>query len=102
MGLAVTYPVNIIATVTRRKKVGPPGNSYLESTNAAMDAIIRCPTVPTAVMSTVLNRYLEKVTQDFPMVTNRSEKLSVVGFFGSMVGGNRNNSSSGFSALPTE
>ena len=66
-----------------------------------MDATSRCPKVPIKVMNTVLNRYLVKVTQDFPMVTNRSEKLSSVGCFGRIVGGNLNSSSSGFSALPT-
>ena len=52
--------------------------------------MIRCPKVPTNVINTVLNRYLEKVTQLFPIVTNRSEKLSDVGCFGHTVGGKRN------------
>ena len=63
--------------------------------------MIRCPAVPTKVMNTVLNRYRENVTQDLPIVTKRSEKLSIVGCFAKIVGGNRNSSSRGFSALLT-
>ena len=66
-----------------------------------MEAIIRCPAVPTTVMNAVLNMYLEKVTQDFPIVTNRSEKLSMVGFWANIFGGNMNSSSRGFRALLT-
>ena len=46
----------------------------------------------------MINRYLEKETQDLPIVTNRSEKLSSVGCWGNTVGGNLNSSSRGFKA----
>ena len=78
-----------------------PGNSYFARTNAPMDAIIRCPAVPTTVINTVLNMYLEKVTHDFPIVTNKSWKLSIVGFCANTFGGNKNSSSNGFKALLT-
>ena len=84
------------------KNVFEPGNSYFAITKAPMDAIIRCPAVPTTVINTVLNMYLEKGTHDFPMVTNKSEKLSSVGFKAHTVGGTFNNSSNGFNALLME
>ena len=71
--------MNIRATVASLKNALPPGKSYFESTKAAIDAMIRCPAVPAAVISTVLKIYLEKVTVDLPIFTIRSAKLSVVG-----------------------
>ena len=83
--------------MTTAKNVLPPGKSYFASTNAAIDAISRCPAVPTNVIITVFSRYLLKGTQLCPMVTNRSEKLSNVACRGNSVGGKRNSSSSGLS-----
>ena len=99
--MPVTYPENIRQVVTMPKNIFPPGKSYFARTKAAMLAITRWPKVPTAVISTVLIRYRLKGTQLCPMVTNRSEKLSVVGCCGHTGGGNRNSSSSGFREDPT-
>ena len=91
----------MMATVTILKNNLPPGKSYFARTNAPMDAISRWPAVPANVIKIVLNKYLVNVTHDLPSVTNRSEKLSSVGFCAKIFGGNLNSSSSGFKAFAT-
>ena len=76
-----------------------PGNLYLDNTKAPMEAINICPAVPATVINTVLKRYLENGTHDFPRSTNRSWKLSMVGFLTKNLGGYMNISSIGLKAL---
>ena len=99
--MSVTTPdANIRNVVASAKNSFPPGNSYFARTKAAMPATTRWPKVPTTVMITVFTRYRLKGTQLWPIVTNRSEKLSIVGWLGHTGGGKRKSSSRGFSEEP--
>ena len=55
----------------------------------------------TAVIKTVLNIYRMKGTHDSLISSDKSPKLSKVGFFTKMCGGKMNSSSSGLKALQT-
>ena len=52
----------MIAVTQRLKNPLLPGKLYLANTYAAIDPKIKCPTVPTNVVNTVLKMYLVKGT----------------------------------------
>ena len=75
--------------------------SCLASTKAAMEAMIRCPAVPTPVINTVLNRYRRECHSGFAHCYEQIREVISVGFCANIHGGNINNSSKGFKALLT-
>jgi len=77
---AVTVEWNMSDIRTVLNIALPPGMGIFAMAYAAIEAINKCPVVPTIDVNMVLNRYLEKGTQAVFIRTNRSLKFFKVGF----------------------